>query len=400
MDIALSCYLSPSGLSRVGQEYFKLLSDMCFRVIPVWLMAPQPVGVNADLARRMGAAARLPLDRSPIQFHTGLPQSLKALKDRSCLVGSVVVEGNSLSHEQSSGCAKMDAVFVPSTFCRNTCMGSGIPRSKIHYVPYPLDSSAWNPAVKPWVAREDRFRFLFINSWYERKGYDCLLRAWWEEFSADDPVELVVKSYRENSRQEPVSDSIKRLASGMDLSRKAPVKIVDQPLPDELLPGFMASFDCLVSPHRSEGFGMNIWYAMALGVPVICTDYGGSTDFCKTDTAWLVSAGRSRPSPGETALFPFLSGMTWAEPDVGSLRSQMRECLRDKAARTQRASEARALVAEKYAPKAVAERLSDALRKASPRSWEMIHMGREAERLAAQPAPRFEAGRSLTMPEI
>jgi hypothetical protein len=78
----------------------------------------------------------------------------------------------------------------------------------------------------------------------------------------------------------------------------------------------------------------------------------------------------------------------------------MRECLRDKAARTQRASEARALVAEKYAPKAVAERLSDALRKASPRSWEMIHMGREAERLAAQPAPRFEAGRSLTMPEI
>ncbi len=400
MDIALSCYLSPSGLSRAAQEYFKMLGGIGFRVIPVWLMPPQLSGVNVNLAGRMMSAAARPIGPAPIQFHVGLPQSTKLLKDRSCLLGSVVIEGNILAHEQASGCAHMDAILVPSTFCRNSCMGSGIPRNKIHVVPYPLDASTWTPSVKPWLTRSDRFRFLYVNSWYERKGYDVLLRAWWEEFSADDPVELVIKSYRENSRQDTVAESVARLGVGTDMSRKAPIKIVDQALPDEMMPGFMRSFDCLVSPHRSEGFGMNIWYAMALGVPVVCTDYGGSADFAKEDTAWLVEAGRSKPSSSETALFPFLSGITWAEPDVASLRRQMRECLNDNVGRIQRASAAHALVNEKYGLEVVEDQFEDALRKASPRSWDRLCMARESERLADQPSPRYQEGQALVMPEI
>ncbi len=402
MDIVLSCYLSPSGLSRAGQEYFKMLSAMGFRVIPRWLTPPQSNGVNLGLSQRMLAAATRPIDASPIQFHVGLPQSTKVLIDKTCLLGSVVIEGNTLSHEQASGCSKMDGLLVPSTFCRNSCMGSGIARSKIHQVSYPLDNTVWTPAVKPWLTRSDRFRFLYVNSWYERKGYDCLLRAWWSEFSADDPVELVIKSYRENSRQEAVSDSVARLAKewSVDVARKAPIRIVDQALPDEMLPGFMRSFDCLVSPHRSEGFGMNIWYAMALGIPVVCTDYGGSTDFAKEDTAWLVSAGRSKPGPRETALFPFLTGITWAEPDIENLMLQMRECAKDKNGRIQRARTALALVNEKYAFKTVGDQFENALKKASPRAWEKLCMARQVERLVDQPSPKYEAGQPLVMPEI
>jgi glycosyltransferase involved in cell wall biosynthesis len=34
--------------------------------------------------------------------------------------------------------------------------------------------------------------------------------------------------------------------------------------------------DCLVSPHRAEGWGYSIQEAMAVGTPVIATGYSGN----------------------------------------------------------------------------------------------------------------------------
>ena len=45
------------------------------------------------------------------------------------------------------------------------------------------------------------------------------------------------------------------------------------------LAGLIRAFDCYVSPHRVESFGLTVAEAMALGVPVIATDYGGTVDF-------------------------------------------------------------------------------------------------------------------------
>jgi glycosyltransferase involved in cell wall biosynthesis len=402
MNIALSCYLGPSGLSRAGQEYFKLLAGMGLDVSTVFLSPPERHCVSKKVAEDMlSAEKRKPADGC-LQFHVGLPQHLKRLKSAAAVLGSVVVEGNVLSAEQAAGCRGMDALLVPSRFCWTTCATSGISRNRLHLFPYPLDAERWNPDVAPWVASGNRFRFLFMNTWYERKGYDVLLRAWWEEFSRDDQVELVIKSYRENARTQRVSETIARMASklGVNPVDKAPIRIVDQALPDEMLPGFMKSFDCYVSPHRSEGFGMNIWYAMALGVPVVCTDYGGSTDFAKDDTAWLVGAGRSRPSAMEVATFRHLDGMTWAEPDVGLLRQQMRLCFKDDAARKQRAARAQKLVATSYAASSLQMDFEDIAKKTCPEVWEKISLARDLCKIIDQPAPRHVAGRPVRLPEV
>ena len=44
--------------------------------------------------------------------------------------------------------------------------------------------------------------------------------------------------------------------------------------------GVVAASDCLVSPHRAEGFGRNIAEAILLGIPVLATAFSGCTDFC------------------------------------------------------------------------------------------------------------------------
>ena len=43
----------------------------------------------------------------------------------------------------------------------------------------------------------------------------------------------------------------------------------------------MASVDCFVSLHRSEGFGLGMAQSMYLGKPVIATGYSGNMDFMK-----------------------------------------------------------------------------------------------------------------------
>jgi glycosyltransferase involved in cell wall biosynthesis len=47
--------------------------------------------------------------------------------------------------------------------------------------------------------------------------------------------------------------------------------------------------NCYVSLHASEGFGRHIAEAMLRKIPIICTNYGGNTDFCTAETAMLVN---------------------------------------------------------------------------------------------------------------
>lgn len=407
MDIALSSYLNPSGLSWVAQEYFKCFTDYGLRVVPVWLLAPEldvKFALDPAIADSMMRASEKPLEGSPLQFHAGRADAVKVVKNNAGLVASIVLEGNALNEDHSRIVKAVDAVLVPSYFCRNVCASSGVPREKLFQVLYALDQKAWNPQVKPLVKPGDRFRFLYMNTWYERKGWDVLLRAWWQEFTADDPVELIIKSYRENDRTEPVEVSIAVLAAqmGIDRSKKAPIKVVDHLLPATMIPSFMKSFNAYVTPHRSEGFGFNPWYAMALEVPVICTDYGGNTDFCKSDTSWLVRPEKmTKPSEKEASIFPHLANTTWAEPSVNELRHQMRMCSRypDEAARRARCGSQ--LVHEAYNYKKVMCGFENALKSRLPGVWEKLCLSRQLESLTNQPSERFESpDKPLTMVEI
>jgi len=396
MDLLLSCFLNSSGLSRAAQEFYRLFERKGLRVATRFITPPNLEFVEKELGRSMSSSsARVALD--PVQMLVGIPGVVKDFMGRRAFVGSVVIEGNVLSPRQRKGLSGMDCVMVPTTFCRGAVLRSGYPRKKTFLVPYPLDSSRWNTRVHPSIPSNGRFRFLFMNSWYERKGWDVLLRSWWNEFSADDPVELVIKTYQDSNRERTVEEIMAVEASRLGVKRttRAPITIIDQQMHDEEIPSFMKSFDALVSPHRSEGFGMNPWYAMALGVPVICTDYGGVTDFAKDDTAWMIpSLGLSSPSPREVAMFPDLAGIQWAEPDGEVLRGLMREVYMDGMAMRQKAHNGAEIVSSQYSGDGVFEDFGTALRESVPVVWEglfgEVEFFRLSEQILDQPAPRLE----------
>ena len=405
MDICLNSFLNPSGLSYVGQSYFKCFVQNRIRVIPVWLGPPEALeSLDKNIVEEMLLASQLPTENAPLQFHAGRADDMKLLKHRSAVVGSIVLEGNRLLPQHLHICKQLDLVFVPSYFCRNVCVSSGVPKNRVCYLPYPLDSNRWNTTVQPKKPSDGIFRFLYLNTCYERKGWDVLLRAFWEEFSADEPVELVIKSYREEDRTEPLDILVALEAAklGVDREKRAKITIVDEVLSAEALPSFMKSCDAFVSPHRSEGFGLNIWHAMAIGLPVICTNYGGNTDFAKPETSWLVGVSEMKaPSEAEIKVFPHYRGIIWAEPDRMDLRRQMRSCMLNPVEAKRRAEVASGLVHMNYSHNRTFDLFATAMKTHLPKIFEQICVSKHIEELIKQPTERFSSTSvPLTLLEI
>ena len=88
---------------------------------------------------------------------------------------------------------------------------------------------------------------------------------------------------------------------------------IDRDLTPAEIEALYATAHCLAYPSRAEGFGLPIAEAMARGIPVIATAYGGHMDFCSEATAWLIdyrlvpvagvtSTCRERNGPSPTSI--------------------------------------------------------------------------------------------------
>jgi Glycosyl transferases group 1 len=113
----------------------------------------------------------------------------------------------------------------------------------------------------------------------------------------------------------------------------------------------MAACDAYVSLHRSEGTGLTIAEAMALGRPVIATDWSGSTDFVDASNSYPVSYSLST-IPRNVG--PYRAGETWAEPDVSHAASLMRRVVANPEEARDRGVAARNRIRQDYSEDAIA----------------------------------------------
>ncbi len=179
------------------------------------------------------------------------------------------------------------------------------------------------PIVAPGATRAtfglpDRFMFLFcfdLFSIIERKNPLGLIEAFTQAFSPGEGPILVLKVI--NSEQ--CIGGLEQIRRAVD--NRPDVMIIDRYLDHDEQAALTSMADCYVSLHRSEGFGLTMAEAMALGKPVIATGYSGNLDFMSADTAYLVPW-----TPGQVpaGCYPYPQGATWADPDLGVAADMMR----------------------------------------------------------------------------
>lgn len=156
----------------------------------------------------------------------------------------------------------------------------------------------------------DRFVFLFSFDFFsvlERKNPLGLIEAFTRAFRpAEGPV-LVIKTINGEKRI-PEMEKLRYAARG-----RPDVILRDGYLSAVQNNSLTALADCYVSLHRSEGFGLTIAEAMALGKPAIATSYSGNLEFMTEENSYLCPAARSEVGPEHE---PYPASSHWSEPDL------------------------------------------------------------------------------------
>ncbi len=210
----------------------------------------------------------------------------------------------------------VDAVFVPSEFCR-----AAIRRytdKPVCVVPHPLNPDlAVPPRRRNGGERFAVLAMLNFGSSFERKNPYAALRAFKLAFGSDPTARLIFKTSG-GQRYPQEFESLRAVAGDM-----SNVEIIDEVWPPEKLMQLYRNVDVHLSLHRSEGYGLTIAEAMMMECPAVVTAWSGNMDFCGEDTAFLVSHQLIDFRDGDPS-YEGVGEARWADPDV----EQAARCLR------------------------------------------------------------------------
>ncbi|MEX1029167.1 MAG: glycosyltransferase [Paenibacillaceae bacterium] len=148
---------------------------------------------------------------------------------------------------------------------------------------------------------------------------------------------LIIKTngYARNENGHWIRNRIQAYKANLNIHRRtAPIQIITQYLNSKSLRSIYAKGHAFVLPTRGEGVGLPFLESMASGVPIITTGWGGHMDFLTSNNSFLVHyklrppvIGMNRKSSISHQFRHLFAekGQLWAEPDIGSLRKQMRK---------------------------------------------------------------------------
>ena len=211
-----------------------------------------------------------------------------------------------------------DGVLASSACVAKALLDSGlaIPVRAAGYV-CDLTAFAALAARPPGIrGRDGVFTFLHVSSCFPRKGLDALLAAYAAAFRAGDRVRLVVKTF-----PNPHNDAAAQVAAIQAADPAlAPITLIDADATPDALLALYAEADAMVLPSRGEGFNLPAAEAMAAGIPLIVTGFGGHMDFCDAGCARLLEY-----SFAASASHIASPHSVWAEPDAGDLALALRE---------------------------------------------------------------------------
>jgi glycosyltransferase involved in cell wall biosynthesis/SAM-dependent methyltransferase len=252
--------------------------------------------------------------------------------------------------------ALVDEIWVYSTYVAEI-LGRAAPCPVIRM---PLPIVAPDPAGTPVsFALPDGFTFLFLFDFYstlQRKNPLGLVEAFTRAFAPGEGPHLLLKSFNGDYKPDRLA-RLREAAAG-----RPDVHIVDRFVPEAERAALMAACDCYVSLHRSEGFGLTLGEAMALGKPVIGTGFSSTLDFMTPENSYLVRHEMTTVGP-EGENYP--AEGHWAEPDLDHAAALMREVWEDQDAARARGRRAHADIAAAFSIDSVGALARERLRRVS-----------------------------------
>jgi len=248
-----------------------------------------------------------------------------------------------------------DEIWVTTSFVANALA----PVSPVPVVRIPpvLTSQVYGSGARGrerFAVRDDEFVFLFIfdfHSHLARKNPLAAIAAFKQAFKPNEKARLVIKCV--NADADPQG-----FAKMVDAAQGALVNIHEGYWSAGELRDVMAACNAYVSLHRSEGTGLTITDAMALGKPVIATGWSGNMDFMNVSNSFPV---RYDLVEIQENVGPYRAGEIWAEPSVDDAAQWMRYVFENRSAARVRGKRAQYDIQENFSETAIAALIGERL---------------------------------------
>lgn len=265
------------------------------------------VNVSIDPKSMYASVPQFAIDRirRKLPFDTvinhGLPHQMQGCgRNRSWKRVSLNFWDSDLLTQEAADCVNeyVDHVLVHSDFTKKAMLDAGVSRpisvgaAGVFKERYP----------KPDRSERDIFKFVFTGVAQGRKGVQEAIIAFESVLADKDDVELILKS-----------NSWGRLN---DYTIKAKnIKRIFKEYPRQQFIEFMGTCDAFVCPTKGDSFMFPGLEAMACGLPLIITDFGGPTQYCNKNTGY--------PIDYKLVDCHYLAGHQ-AEPDIEHLAMTMK----------------------------------------------------------------------------
>lgn len=182
--------------------------------------------------------------------------------------------------------------------------------------------------------KNNKFTIFTMSQWQHRKGFDILLRAYYQEFFDQEDVQLVIKTYRsetsvgsseETERQIIINDILQYKLSCLRYGYRSTSKVLLKSgyCSSEEIKEFYQTADVFCLPTRGEGFGLTIAQAALSGVPCVVPNIGGHVDFIDPDASFLINSSFEPVINMPFNTYSSVS-MNLIEPSLLSTRKQLR----------------------------------------------------------------------------
>ena len=211
----------------------------------------------------------------------------------------------------------LDEVWVASEHIAETLRP--LSSTPVHTIRIPITPGQPDQASRAELGMPEGFCFLFVfdyRSVFRRKNPLGLVEAFCKAFEPGSGPSLVIKSI--------CGDEFpaEREALAAAVRERPEIHLIEETITTAMKNAMIASCDCYVSLHRSEGLGLTMAEAMYFGKPVIATAYSGNLDFMTEENSFLVPHTMVEIGPDAD---PYPPDKEWAEPDLGRASALMRQ---------------------------------------------------------------------------
>lgn len=316
------------------------------------------------LGQRVLAVQEQPLEYKIKILHTTPNVYMQYMEPEKYHIGRVFWETNKLPQDFATMVQMCDEVWTGSEYNKQAIIKAGVTK-RIHIIPEAIDTDIDVEAIKPYeIEGQDAFKFYSIFEWTERKNPQALLTAYWLEFEGVTDVSLNIKTYLDNfssGRKDEIDQSIRLLKKKLPLSHYANLNLSRRLMDRHQVYRFHKTFDCFVSAHRGEGWGVPQMEAMLMGKPIISTNCGGIHEYLKDgENALLIPYVLKQVENTRNKQW-YTDDQEWADIDIQELRKAMRLMYTNEKKRKEIAKKGQESVKELFSLKAVGEQMKNRL---------------------------------------